>query len=1292
MAIQFARVQYVSRSSGGNACHKAAYNERSAIRCERTGQLFNFKSKEDLSYHEILLPEGASSIFKDSKLLWNAAEKAEKRKDSQVAKESVIALPDNKEITHEDRIELTKRYANALFVSKGLAAQIDIHAPHDGEKNWHAHVLATTRGFTKDGLDFNSNKARESDPTIKKGYIQKEVPPGELYAQIQNDYFKEKGLDLRVDPTGIVAQNHIGSVRMRQYMGDALERANLLREANEESVRKPQEILQKLTQKQSIFTEQDLDRFLIKHVDQEDIDSVKQQVLTSKSTIQLYNKETKEITAYWTTHDVRQEEEKGVRFAHDVNERGCKIVKASSIVQITQNRSLNSEQQQVVEYVTDQSKGIAIIEGRAGTGKSYTMQAIREIYEANNIRVTGLAPTNQVSTDMAKDGFQEAMTVHSFLFKHKNNRLPLKSDTVVIVDEAAMLGNNALVELLNVAKDNKIKIVMFGDDRQLSSVERGGMFRELVEKFGSQELTDVRRQTGWHKQVSELLSEGHTKQAADLLQEYGSIQWQHTKEASLTQLVEDYTAPQQKQGHNNKLILANKNIDVDTLNHAIREVRLLKGEIFKIGYSCQTARGKETFTVNDRVCLTVTDKKLNLSNGAFGTIEAIDEKNCIIKLDEGKSVTFDPNQYHGLKLGYASTVYKSQGKSIPDIYVLHDSSVNNKLSYVALTRHKESLKIYVNHEETKSLSHFIHQISRSADKMSSLCFATREELYPQEGLWQSLKKEAKDFLMDTFHKNKEFYKIPEKRSAKNLNNNSVEKVVAACLSPQQPLSQEKEKTWTPILPVPSHALKPNIADNPYLSYMTKAKEVTAIYTYKDQQEHTLAYAAHLEDKDGSKIPPTLTYYYENEKGQQHWHWKGFGDNHPLYGLDRLIENKPVLIVGSEKAADAAQKLLPSHAVLSWPGGVESVNKADWSPLVGRDVTIWPDQDVLGFIAAEKITNTLKQLRQDQGVKCGVKIVELPKGLPLKWDLADKLPENLSIEKVRTLIGGKDMNLPQIEADNVSSPLEKTQDPSFKMIKDIINKNPQYDVAEDIVNRVHKTYSGLKEIISIGKPLTDKEDLHLLKQCVYATSEALNIREMNARTSSNSLMDRVEAEKNAWMQAVQMEKTDSLRIQMPYQRIESATAFRENWDKAATRAAVNISLPNPTIDPSFTSALGQEAIRLVNLLPNHHAQVKEFIHHKASHIDSHHQDIVKEAAVLADIKSGKNDLNNETIMKAAKTLLIKEIVKDPIKDYEPNHLSEKITLETQKEQQRLQFIEQRYLQQQQQLQRDNQRTI
>ncbi len=92
MAIQFARIAYVSRSTGGNACRKAAYNERSKITCERTGEVFNWNSKSDLAHHEVLLPEGVSEKFRDSSYLWNAAENAERRKDSQVAKESVIAF------------------------------------------------------------------------------------------------------------------------------------------------------------------------------------------------------------------------------------------------------------------------------------------------------------------------------------------------------------------------------------------------------------------------------------------------------------------------------------------------------------------------------------------------------------------------------------------------------------------------------------------------------------------------------------------------------------------------------------------------------------------------------------------------------------------------------------------------------------------------------------------------------------------------------------------------------------------------------------------------------------------------------------------------------------------------------------------------------------------------------------------------------------------------------------------------------------------------------------------------
>jgi hypothetical protein len=83
MAIQFARCEYISRTTGGNACRKAAYNKRDAITCQSTGTLYYFKHREGNCYHEVSLPAGADPKFKDSKVLWNAVELAEKRKDSQ---------------------------------------------------------------------------------------------------------------------------------------------------------------------------------------------------------------------------------------------------------------------------------------------------------------------------------------------------------------------------------------------------------------------------------------------------------------------------------------------------------------------------------------------------------------------------------------------------------------------------------------------------------------------------------------------------------------------------------------------------------------------------------------------------------------------------------------------------------------------------------------------------------------------------------------------------------------------------------------------------------------------------------------------------------------------------------------------------------------------------------------------------------------------------------------------------------------------------------------------------------
>ena len=155
----------------------------------------------------------------------------------------------------------------------------------------------------------------------------------------------------------------------------------------------------------------------------------------------------------------------------------------------------------------------------------------------------------------------------------------------------------------------------------------------------------------------------------------------------------------------------------------------------------------------------------------------------------------------------------------------------------------------------------------------------------------------------------------------------------------------------------------------------------------------------LEDQQGHKITPTLT-YCKNQEGKEQWRWQGFGNDRPLYGLDqlKLQPDAAVLVVEGEKTAEAAKALFPEYAVVTWSGGCGAVQKSDWSVLKDRDVTIWPDNDKPGFNAAQKITGILKA----QGHQA-VKTVDLSfyPILPHKWDLADKVPDGIDVQQVLT---------------------------------------------------------------------------------------------------------------------------------------------------------------------------------------------------------------------------------------------------------------------------------------------------
>jgi len=183
--------------------------------------------------------------------------------------------------------------------------------------------------------------------------------------------------------------------------------------------------------------------------------------------------------------------------------------------------------------------------------------------------------------------------------------------------------------------------------------------------------------------------------------------------------------------------------------------------------------------------------------------------------------------------------------------------------------------------------------------------------------------------------------------------------------------------WTPILPVPDDAPAPTFQH-------FRLGVPVASWPYLDGQGRVLGHACRFEAPEGKEILPMT--YGRDGAGKRTWKWKSFPDPRPLYGLDRLAKTAPdvpVLIVEGEKTADAAQRLLPSMAAMTWPGGCKAVAKADFTPLAGRTVFVWPDSDRPGIKAADDVAGRALAAGAEQ-----VFIVENHPDAPEGWDIAD----------------------------------------------------------------------------------------------------------------------------------------------------------------------------------------------------------------------------------------------------------------------------------------------------------------
>ena len=711
VAIAFVHVSIHTRAKGHSAIAAAAYRTASKLYDERTGITHAYTNRHDVVYATILLPEGSDAAFENREFLWNQAELAEKRRDAQICKDVVLALPKELDLTLQ--IELVKRFAQTHFVGNGLSADIAIHNHGDG--NPHAHILISTRRLEKNG--FSKYKARDLNPAFARGYVVENDYWGERWREMQNDFFVDKNIDVTVDLNHFISERHNG--RMKNAEGHyLLDENKLIRQARLELIlSNPENIINHLSQQHSVFTRRDVEKLLFKTFKDsqrtEDYLTLVEQVLTHKDMINLgLNGKGKE--SYTTRHQYIQE----ARLRHDLEKMMLRKnhVFTNSIDGLAKRYSLSDEQIEALNYIT-QSPDISVVVGRPGTGKSYLLKPVKEYYEKNNCQVIGAALSGKVAKSLQTDTGIESSTIASLSWRLTHDKLQLTDKHVIIVDEAGMVDFNNMALLVREAKKAGSKIVLVGDPDQLKPIHKGEIFKGIAAITGYIELENIKRQNDLgDRQASLNLAKGNIDEALQHYHNQGSVLLCDLPSEASEHLIDDWQQQITQHTIKDSILLAFTRASVADLNHKAREALQEKKLIGDEDIDFQGFDKQLKLSMGDRLLFRQNDKVLGVRNGDLGTIKAVNKEQFQIELDSGELLTI-PKIYHAIDYGYALTVHKSQGMTAEHARVLIDSKYwDRHLSFVAMTRHKKSLKLYADTINHPSLDDLKHTLSRSVTK------------------------------------------------------------------------------------------------------------------------------------------------------------------------------------------------------------------------------------------------------------------------------------------------------------------------------------------------------------------------------------------------------------------------------------------------------------------------------------------------------------------------------------------------------------------------------------------------
>lgn len=457
--------------------------------------------------------------------------------------------------------------------------------------------------------------------------------------------------------------------------------------------------IDRITEGRATFTEQDVVRFTAEEAQGIGIGAdrsigVARETLANAEQVVTLGLIDGEIR--YTTHEILMLEADLIeRVERSKQQEAARVSKHTVEEAIKIRETIKSEQAEAVRHIATGTGRIAVVTGDAGTGKTFMLDAVREAFESEGYTVRGAALAGKAAQGLEEGAKILSETIFALL-KDLNSaepERPLNQKTVLVVDEAGMVGTRQMADLVKRTEEAGTKLVLVGDGKQLQAIEIGGGFQAIGGMVGEARLSDIIRQESEDdKKAIRALSQGFANEALQRYVETGKLEIAPNREQAKERLLTSWEQKGIVHPKDN-LILCGKNVDAVGLNRDAQSRRETAGHLGK--ESLQV--GNETFHDGDRILFTRNHRGLGVKNGDLGTVRVVDEglATLSVDLDSGKTRTFSAKSYEHVRLGYAVTTHKAQGMTATNAFILTDEAMQDReLSYVQASRAKLDTRIF----------------------------------------------------------------------------------------------------------------------------------------------------------------------------------------------------------------------------------------------------------------------------------------------------------------------------------------------------------------------------------------------------------------------------------------------------------------------------------------------------------------------------------------------------------------------------------------------------------------------